>query len=108
MSKVRFICFIIAAVGGLILFLVPIIRRKRSDVPRWTYGLVALLGLFGAGWAALGLSEWYYGSQLTPRAYHLLERYRMLCGGVAIGLFMAWCVSGEFVRGCKRRSFWGL
>jgi len=107
MNTVRLICFIIGIIFGVILCLYPLIARKRSDAPGWTRTLVALLGVSGLCWAVLGLSAFSLSSHLSAHGLHMLQHYRALCGGVGIGLFLAWCVSGEFGRACKRRSHVG-
>lgn len=102
-ETVRVFCLIIGAVCGLILCAYPAVTHKRPDVPRWTYSLIALLGAFGACWAALGLTAFYSWTHFTGHTSRLFEHYKTLIGGVAIGLFLAWCVSGEFSRFLKRK-----
>ena len=102
-------CYIIAVAGGLIIIAVAgglfastfPITAKRNDVPRWTLNLLALVGVFGACSGGLGLASLHYSSHLGSRIVNVLNDYRKISAGVVAGLFLAWCVSGEFTRLCK-------
>lgn len=80
---------------GLFLCVARIMGRRRTDIPRGILNLVALLGAFGICWGVLGLTSFYCSAQLAKRVVALLNHYRTLCGGIAIGLFLAWCISGQ-------------
>ena len=101
------VCFFLALGGGLFLCAVSIAAkrdRRLADIPRWTLGLVGLLGGFVTLWGALGLTAFYYSAHLTARLVDTLHRCRTLCGGVAVGLLLAWWISGQMKPFFKKRA----
>jgi hypothetical protein len=82
------------------------VRRdsRAADIPRWTLSLVALFGVICAVWGALGLTVFYYSAHLTTRTVYALRTFKTMSGGVAVGLFLAWWMSGQIAPFFKKRS----
>ena len=102
-QMLRAMCFIAGVLGGLFLCICPI-TAKRAEVPRLILKVVALMGAFVTTWGGLGLVALYCSEYLSGRVLDIMRHYRAICAGVAIGLFMSWCLSGHIVPFFKRRS----
>ncbi|HUI08024.1 MAG TPA: hypothetical protein VL486_13580 [Verrucomicrobiae bacterium] len=101
-NTIRAVCFILGITGGLLLCMAWI-GVKRCDVPRWTLHLCGLMGVLFICWGGCGLVQFYWSSHITRRSVYMLEHYRLTSGGVAAGLFIALCISGQLHRLVKKR-----
>ena len=101
------VCPVLAVAGGLFICAVSLAAKRDSrlaDIPRWTFSLVALFGILCAIWGALELTVFYCSAHLTSHAVYMLQVFNTLCAGVAIGLFLAWWMSGQIAPFFKKRS----
>jgi hypothetical protein len=103
-QTLRLSCLIVGVVGGLTLCFAYLIPGKHRNVPRSTRRLFFLLGLFGTSWGIFGLIASYNSSHQIRWATYIMEHCRILSGGIALGLFLALCVTGGFTSLSRKRT----
>lgn len=105
-DTLHLVCLSIAVAAGLFFCGVSSAAKRDSrlaDIPRWTLDLIALVGVLAVVWAVLGLTLIYRSAHLTSDFAYVLGHSKTLCGGVVIGLVLAWWMSGQMTPFLKKR-----
>jgi hypothetical protein len=86
--------FVITIGLNLVLCACPIVLG-RYGISSWSLAVLALAGLFGLFWGIAGLGLTCFPTHFTERVVYVVDQLRTFTSGIAVGLLMAWLVSGQ-------------
>ncbi len=99
---VNVVCYSVAIVGGVALFVAPFTRATRTS-PHWVRVALWMSGLASMGWGALGFTL-IFGRQLLPKVFYALAvHFKTGLEGVGFGILVLLFASGEFLPAFFRR-----
>jgi hypothetical protein len=94
---VPFITHAFAIIGSIYLFLSPFFARPWKFAP-WVKVAFWILGPIGTTWGVLGFIKLFFRIYLSSQTYYLIGNAKTILGGVAIGIFGLFFLSGEFLK----------
>jgi len=92
---------VVILIGGLLLAFATFLS-KPWVFAEWVRVAFWMIGLSSVAWVILDLIIVVHGHSLSHDTYRLLDHYRTLLAGVAIGLLSLFFISGELVVGLKK------
>jgi hypothetical protein len=95
--------YLIGLFGGIALFIAPFTRRCRADMG-WARIALWLAGLVTVVWSLLGTTMLFWRQHFSRYGYFLLEHYKTMCTGAALGLLFLLILSGGLWRAFRRPS----